>query len=120
MHSGRANVRYAGLLAERVRVRPVAHERGVAGFEGPARLLLLIGGHGLGHSAARYPPSHEGEHIAYLLGVRGGLAAVIVEDVAPGAVEQLEEVHRQTLVTSSLVDQPVGPARLPVHRLPTL
>src|SRR6185437_13339534 len=106
------------LLVERVRVRPVAHERVLAGLERAARLLLLVGDHGLRGGPRLDAVHHQGERLRGLRRVDRGRLTVVGQHLAARRVEQLEVVHGQALVLEALVDDPVLGLRLLVDLVP--
>ena len=94
-------------LAERVRVRPVAHVRRAAGLEVAPRLLLHVRRDAVGGGAVLDAVDHELERLEVLRRVDDRLGAVLVEDLAAGRVGDLEEVAGQALVRRALVDDAV-------------
>src|SRR3954471_3019399 len=108
------------VVARGVGVRPVTHERVLAGLPCGQRLGLHVGRHGLRGRALLDAVDHELQRADRLRRVDRGLRAVPVEDLAAGGEQELEEVTRQALVRGALVDDAALLGGLLVDGLPGL
>ncbi len=95
------------LLADRVRVGPVALERRAPGLERPPRLLLHVRRDGLLRRAVLDAVDHELQRLEVLRRVERRLLAVLGEDRAACGQRDLHEVAGQALVRGALVDDAV-------------
>src|SRR6185437_14190545 len=87
-------------------------------LERAARLLLLVGDHGLRGGPRLDAVHHQGERLRGLRRVDRGRLTVVGQHLAARRVEQLEVVHGQALVLEALVDDPVLGLRLLVDLVP--
>ena len=106
------------VLAERVGVGPVAHERVLAGLPCGQRLGLHVGGDGLRRPAALDHVGHQLRRLDVLGRVDRRLLAVLGEHGAAGGEGELQPVAGQALVGRALEDDAALLAGLLIGVLP--